>query len=102
MTFDYLSRLSRLQTAMVELGVDVALLSVGSDLPYFTGYEAMPSERLTVLVVPAAGEPVMFVPRLEAPRVNPGPFVVRSWTETDDPVRTASTGGRRACWRWPS
>ena len=27
---------------MHELGVDVVLLSVGPDLPYLTGYEAMP------------------------------------------------------------
>jgi hypothetical protein len=26
-------------------GVDVLLVSVGSDLPYLTGYEAMPLER---------------------------------------------------------
>jgi hypothetical protein len=35
-----------------ELGVDVLLLSVGADLPYLTGYEAMPLERLTMLVLP--------------------------------------------------
>ena len=29
------------------------LLSVGHDLPYLTGYQAMPLERLTMLVVPA-------------------------------------------------
>ena len=36
---------------MGELGVDVLLLSTGADLPYFTGYEAMPLERLTMLVL---------------------------------------------------
>ena len=37
---------------MAELGIDVVLLSVGPDLPYLTGYEAMPLERLTMLVLP--------------------------------------------------
>ena len=37
---------------MAERGVDVLLLSVGADLPYLIGYEAMPLERLTMLVVP--------------------------------------------------
>ncbi len=71
-------------------GVDVTLLSVGADLPYFTGYEAMASERLTVLVIPRAGEVVLFVPQLEAPRVDAGPFEVRAWAETDDPVALAA------------
>ena len=43
---------ARARTRMDELGVDVLLLSVGPDLPYLTGYEAMPLERLTMLVLP--------------------------------------------------
>ena len=54
---------------MAELGVDVLLLSVGPDLPYLTGYEAMPLERLTMLVLPRDGDATLVVPRLEAPRV---------------------------------
>ena len=63
---------------MDELGVDVLLLSVGPDLPYLTGYEAMPLERLTMLVLPRAGDARLVVPRLEAPRVEPGPTSSRS------------------------
>ena len=43
--------------------------SVGADLPYLTGYEAMPLERLTMLVLPRDGDAQLVVPRLEAPRV---------------------------------
>lgn len=73
---------------MRELGVDVLLLSTGADLPYFTGYEAMPLERLTMLVVPADGDAVLVIPRLEAPRVveQPGAFDAFPWDETDDPI----------------
>jgi Xaa-Pro aminopeptidase len=75
---------------MRELGVDVLLLSTGADLPYLTGYEAMPLERLTMLVVRADREeqPALVVPRLEAPRVveRPDAFAIRAWDETDDPV----------------
>ena len=73
---------------MEELGVDVLLLSLGADLPYLTGYEAMPLERLTMLVVPVGGEATLVVPRLEAPRVteHPDAFSVLAWEETDDPV----------------
>src|SRR5687768_8100048 len=73
---------------MEELDIDVLLLSVGDDLPYLTGYEAMPLERLTMLVLPADGDATLVVPRLEAPRVQerPGVFDVLAWNETEDPV----------------
>jgi Xaa-Pro aminopeptidase len=91
MPFDYSARVGRLQAQMAAQGVEVTLLSVGADLPYFTGYEAMPSERLTVLVVPPSGEPVLFLPELEAPRVDPGSFEVRPWGETAEPVELAAS-----------
>ncbi len=73
---------------MRELGIDALCLSVGPDLPYLTGYEAMPLERLTMLVVPREDEATLIVPRLEAPRVveHPGVFTVLPWDETDDPI----------------
>lgn len=69
-------------------GVDALLVSVGSDLPYLTGYEAMPLERLTMLVVPRDGEATLVIPKLEAPRVveQDGVFTVLPWSETEDPV----------------
>jgi Xaa-Pro aminopeptidase len=73
---------------MAECGVDVVLLSVGHDLPYLTGYEATPLERLTMLVLPRDGDATLVIPRLEAPRVveQPGVFTLAPWSETDDPV----------------
>lgn len=92
MIFDYAGRIHRLQGLMGDRGIDAVVLSEGADLPYFTGYEAMESERLTALVVRAEGEPVLFVPRLEAPRVPSGPFGIRAWGELEDPIGlTAST-----------
>jgi Xaa-Pro aminopeptidase len=87
-TATYLDRIDRARAEMARRGVDVLLLSVGSDLPYLSGYEAMPLERLTMLVVPRDGEATMVIPRLEAPRVveQPGVFSLRPWNETDDPV----------------
>jgi Xaa-Pro aminopeptidase len=84
----YAARMARAQARMRELGVDVLLLSTGADLPYLTGYEAMPLERLTMLVVPADGDAVLVIPRLEAPRVveQPDTFEVFPWEETDDPI----------------
>ena len=84
--FDYSVRLERARAAMAASGLDGLMLSVGSDLPYLTGYEAMPLERVTMLVM-TEGETVLVVPELEAPRVPEGPFDVRPFSETVDPIR---------------
>src|SRR5580765_7526337 len=88
MSADHADRIDRARLAMKEHDVDVLLVSVGRDLPYLIGYEAMPLERLTMLVVPRDGEATLVVPRLEAPRVEqlPGVFSVLPWDETQDPV----------------
>lgn len=82
-------RLDRVRAAMAEQSVDVLLLSVGPDLPWLTGYEAMPLERLTMLVLPVDGDATLVVPRLEAPRVveRPDVFSIRPFAESEDPVR---------------
>ena len=85
----YQERLDRARAQMQAQGVDMLLVSVGPDLPYLTGYEATPLERLTMLVVAADGDPpTLVVPRLEAPRVDDGEgaIVVDAWDETDDPI----------------
>jgi Xaa-Pro aminopeptidase len=70
------------------VGVDALLLSLGADLPWLTGYEAMPLERITMLVLPADDEATLVVPALEAPRVahDPRLFTMRPWRETEDPI----------------
>lgn len=85
---DYLARIAKVRAAMVAQQVDATLLSVGHDLPYLSGYLAMPLERLTMLVIPQNGEVMMVVPRLEVPRVvpQPGVFSIVAWGETEDPV----------------
>ena len=92
------SRLNRVRAGMDRLGIDALLISLGADLPWLTGYTAMPLERLTMLVLPADGDAVMVVPQLEAPRVveDREAFSLRSWPDTDDPVAiVAELVGRR-------
>ncbi len=93
------TRWERTRARMTHVGVDVLLLSVGADLPWLTGYTAMPLERLTMLVVPVDGDATLVVPALEAPRVGPRPeqFSVLPWAETDDPVTIVAglVGARR-------
>jgi Xaa-Pro aminopeptidase len=93
------SRVERVRARMEEVGIDALLLSLGADLPWLTGYEAMPLERLTMLVLPADGDATLVVPRLEAPRVEERPevFSIRPWNETEDPVAVVAelVGSRR-------
>lgn len=93
--FDHASRMSRARQTMDHLGVDCLMVSVGPDLPYLTGYEARPSERLTMLVVPRNDEATFVVPRLEAPLVPPGAYRMRPWDETEDPVAIAAAAAGR-------
>ncbi len=81
-------RIARVRTRMTAMGVDVLLLSHGADLPWLTGYEAMPLERLTVLVLPVVGDATLVVPGLEAPRVVAADelFAVRPWSDDEDPI----------------
>ena len=100
-------RLARVRERMGELGVDALLLSHGADLPWLTGYRAMPLERLTMLVLPLEGEPVLIVPALEAPRVAAADdlFAVAPWSDAEDPEplvaaavpRTAASSGGVPC-----
>jgi Xaa-Pro aminopeptidase len=98
-------RLRAVAAATGQAGLDALLLTPGPDLRYVTGYDAHESERLTCLVVPADGDPVLVVPRLErrgaeASRFGAVAAEIIGWDETDDPyalvarlVGTASVAG---------
>ncbi|MBW8803307.1 MAG: aminopeptidase P family protein [Catenulisporales bacterium] len=89
-THDLTDRLARAQKAAAEAGMDALVISPGADLRYLTGYEALPLERLTCLVLPAGGDPVVVVPALEKPAAEASPLGglgldIAAWDETDDP-----------------
>ncbi|MDQ1683305.1 MAG: hypothetical protein QOC82_42 [Frankiaceae bacterium] len=87
-------RLTRATEAAAAAGVDALFVTPGADLRYLTGYEALPLERLTCLVLPARGEPVLVVPRLEhaAAEASGAGDVVKIATheETDDAFALAA------------
>ncbi|HEX6128806.1 MAG TPA: Xaa-Pro peptidase family protein [Candidatus Limnocylindria bacterium] len=87
---------ARLADAAAEAGrrgLDALLVTPSSDFAYLLGYRPPELERLTCLVVPAAGPPRLVVPRLEAPLARHqlgalGDSVeVIAWDETDDPFQ---------------
>ena len=84
----YAERLRRLAELVAERGLAAALIAVGPDLDYLTGYRAMPLERLTMLAVVAGQAPVLVVPKLEEPAARAGArttLEIATWMETDDP-----------------
>lgn len=87
---DLADRLARAQRATAAQEVDALLVSPGPDLRYLTGYDAIPLERLTCLVLRADGDPQIVVPFLERPAALASPIgelgiEVLTWNETDDP-----------------
>jgi Xaa-Pro aminopeptidase len=84
------ARLGQVRAAVAAAGLDALLLTPGPDLRYVTGYDAHQLERLTCLVVPAGGDPLLVVPRLELPAAQASPagglgLELAGWDETDDP-----------------
>jgi len=82
-------RRRRVAAAAEAQGIDVVLVTPGPDLRYLTGYDATPLERLTCLLLPATGDPLLVVPVLERPAALDSPAAeldLLAWDETDDPV----------------
>jgi Xaa-Pro aminopeptidase len=101
-------RLAQAQKAIAQADLDALLVSPGADLRYLTGYDALPMERLTCLVVPASADPVLVVPALEQPAAAASPAArlgidIVGWQETDDPFALVAdllrTGTRTAAAR---
>jgi Xaa-Pro aminopeptidase len=85
----YRERLDHAVRATADAGFDALLVGVGPDLRYLTGYEALPLERLTMLVIAPGDDPIrLVVPRLEEPAARAGcrtEVPIGTWEETDDP-----------------
>ncbi|TDC52284.1 aminopeptidase P family protein [Jiangella ureilytica] len=95
MTADLDDRLARARAAAAAAGLDALLITPGAGLRYLTGYEALPLERLTCLVLPVDGTASLVVPGLEEPAsVASGAgklaLDIRTWQETDDAVALAA------------
>ena len=86
----FVERLAAARTLADGSGLSAILVGVGADMRYLAGYAAMPLERLTMLVVPAVGDPSLVVPRLEsaparlAPPAAAGDLPILTWDEGDD------------------
>jgi D-alanyl-D-alanine dipeptidase len=96
----YARRLAAAAAATADAGLAGLVITPGYDLRYLIGSRAQTFERLTALVLPAAGEPTVVVPRLELAALKESAVTelglpVRDWVDGDDPYRlvSAALGG---------
>jgi Xaa-Pro aminopeptidase len=86
----YTDRLAAARVLADKAGLSAILIGVGPDMRHLCGYGAHPSERLTMLVVPANGAPTLVAPRLEAaparlaPPTAAGLLPIETWDEGGD------------------
>jgi Xaa-Pro aminopeptidase len=82
-------RLARARAEMERQGVAALLVGPSADLRYLVGYDALPLERLTLLVASTVDDPVLIVPELERARAEDSgagtAAEIVSFGETDDP-----------------
>ena len=93
------SRLSQLQTAMVQAGLDAVALNPGPTFTYLTGVRFHLMERPVVLLVAGAGDPVLVLPEFEAAQGRP---LSLQGPELSSTVRIPPNGTRFSAGRsWP-
>ena len=81
-------RLSRAQAMMQAQGIDALLIEPGASLIYYSGVRWWRSERLTAMVIPASGAPLIICPFFEKPSIDESlgiPAEVRVWQEHESP-----------------
>lgn len=82
-------RIERLQVQLARAGLGAILIEAGSSLDYFTAIQWWRSERITAVLVPVAGEPMVVTPYFEAPSIAEMlaiPAQIRTWNEHDNPM----------------
>jgi D-alanyl-D-alanine dipeptidase len=96
----YARRLAGAAAATADAGLAGLVITPGYDLRYLLGSRAQTFERLTALVLPAAGDPTMVLPRMELAALRESAagelgLAVADWVDGDDPYQlvAAALGG---------
>ena len=104
------ARLAAARELLADRGLQALLVGVGPDLRYLAGYDAIPLERLTMLVVTPDPHrlPMLLVPRLEEDPASrsaaavAGLVDIRTWEEADDPHAVVAEAVRTVVGRTPT
>lgn len=89
-TQEYVRRMGATAAAAQADGVVAVMVTPGADMTYLCGYDALPLERLTCLVVPSEISPFIVVPELEVLAAQAAGLAeigidIVGWPETGDP-----------------
>ena len=85
-----LQRLVRARELMRRNGIGAVLVESGPSLDYLTGIQWWRSERLTAVVIPAEGDPIIVTPFFESPSIREMlqvPAEIRTWQEDEEPLK---------------
>jgi Xaa-Pro dipeptidase len=86
-------RVTRLRGArdlMRRHGIGAVLVESGPSLDYYTGIQWWRSERLTGVIIPAEGDPIVVTPFFEQPSIKEMlavPAEIRTWQEDEEPLK---------------
>ena len=83
-------RLAGAQVLMRRAGIGAVLVESGPSLDYYTGVQWWRSERLTGVVIPADGDPIIVTPFFEQPSIKEMlevPAEIRTWQEDEEPLK---------------
>ena len=85
-----LERLVRARELMRRNGIGAVLVESGPSLDYLTGIQWWRSERLTAVVIPTEGDPIVVTPFFESPSIREMlqvPAEIRTWQEDEEPLK---------------
>ncbi len=85
-----MQRLRRARDLMRANGIGAVIVESGPSLDYLTGIQWWRSERLTGVVIPAEGEPIVVTPFFESPSIKEMlavPAEIRTWQEDEEPLK---------------
>lgn len=93
---DFSARLAAASSGAQRAGLDALLITPGPDLRYLVGYDAVPLERLTCLVIRPQADPILVAPGLERAAAEASPagalgIDIATWGETEDPFTLVSS-----------
>ena len=91
----HLDRIRRAREEASARELDALVVAPSPDLAYLTGYDPMPLERPTLLVLRPATEPALLVPELERPLAAASPvgeqLEIVTWRDGADPYEAAAS-----------
>ena len=85
-----LARVAKARDLMQRSGIGAILVESGPSLDYYTGIQWWRSERLTGVVIPAQGDPIVVTPFFEGPSIKEMlaiPAEIRTWQEDEEPLK---------------